>query len=39
MRDFTLALACLVLLMAWKMQPWGAVIVSALSGIGLAPVG
>lgn len=36
MRDFTLALACLVLLMAWKMPPWGVVIVAALGGVGLA---
>lgn len=36
MRDFTLALACFVLLMAWKMPPWGVVIVAALGGIGLA---
>lgn len=35
MRDFTLALACLVLLLAWKMPPWGVVIVAALGGIGL----
>lgn len=36
MRDFTLALACFVLLMAWKMPPWGVVIVAALGGIWLA---
>jgi len=36
MRDFTLALACFVLLMAWKMPPWGVVIVAALGGIGLS---
>jgi chromate transporter len=36
MRDFTLALACFVLLMAWKMPPWGVVIVAALGGVGLA---
>ena len=35
MRDFTLALACFVLLMAWKMPPWGVVIVAALGGVGL----
>lgn len=29
MRDFTLALACFVLLMAWNMPPWGVVIVAA----------
>lgn len=39
MRDFTLALACLVLLMAWKVPPWGVVIVAALGGIGLTLVG
>lgn len=36
MRDFTLALACFVLLMAWKMPPWGVVILAGLGGIGLA---
>jgi chromate transporter len=36
MHDFALALACFVLLMAWKMPPWGVVIVAALGGIGLA---
>ena len=36
MRDFTLALACFVLLMAWKMPPWGVVIVAAVGGVGLA---
>jgi chromate transporter len=36
MRDFTLALACFVLLMAWKMPPWGVVIVAALGGVALA---
>lgn len=35
MRDFTLALACFVLLMAWKMPPWGVVIVAALGGVGI----
>jgi len=39
MRDFTLALACFVLLMAWKMPPWGVVIVAALGGIGLTFAG
>lgn len=34
-RDFTLALACFVLLMAWKMPPWGVVIVAALGGVGI----
>ncbi len=36
MRDFTLALACFVLLMVWKVPPWGVVIVAALGGIGLS---
>jgi chromate transporter len=36
MRDFALALACFVLLMAWKAPPWLVVIVAALGGIGLA---
>lgn len=36
MRDFTLALACFVLLTAWKAPPWAAVLVAALGGIGLA---
>ncbi len=36
LRDFALALACLVLLMAWKLPPWGVVIVAALGGAGLA---
>lgn len=38
MRDFMLALAYFVLLMVWKMQPWGVVIVAELGGIGLALV-
>jgi len=36
MRDFTLALLCFVLLMAWKMPPWVVVIVAALGGVGLS---
>ncbi|MCC6001363.1 MAG: chromate efflux transporter [Pararhodobacter sp.] len=36
MRDFALALACFVLLMAWKAPPWAVVIVAALGGVGLA---
>lgn len=36
MRDFTLALACFVLLTAWKTPPWGVVIVAALGGVALA---
>lgn len=39
MRDFTLALVCFVLLMAWKAPPWAVVIVAALGGVGLALVG
>ena len=39
MRDFTLALACFVLLMAWKMPPWGVVIMAALGGIALSLTG
>jgi len=38
-RDFTLALACFVLLVAWKVPPWGVVIVAAFGGIGLTLVG
>ncbi|MCA1791674.1 MAG: chromate transporter, partial [Thioalkalivibrio sp.] len=36
LRDFTLALACFVLLMAWKAPPWVVVIVAAAGGAGLA---
>ena len=36
LRDFTVALTCFVLLMAWKAPPWVVVIVAALSGAGLA---
>jgi len=36
LRDFALALACFVLLMAWKAPPWVAVIVAAIGGVGLA---
>ncbi|MFU0506402.1 chromate efflux transporter [Pseudaminobacter sp. NGMCC 1.201702] len=36
MRDFALALACFVLLMAWKAPPWLVVIVAAVGGVGLA---
>ena len=36
MRDFTLALVCFVLLMAWKAPPWVVVILAAAGGIGLA---
>jgi len=38
-RDFTLALACFVLLTAWKVPPWAVVIVAALGGAGLALAG
>ena len=36
MRDLALALACFVLLTAWKTPPWAVVIVAALGGVGLA---
>lgn len=39
MRDFTLALLCFVLLMAWRLPPWFVVIVAAVGGIGLAVIG
>jgi len=39
MRDFALALACFVLLVSWKVPPWGIVIIGALGGIGLALTG
>jgi len=39
MADFALALACFVLLMAWKAPPWVVVIVAALGGVGLALMG
>jgi chromate transporter len=35
MRDFALALACFVFLVAWKMPPWIVVIVAAAGGVGL----
>lgn len=38
LRDFALALACFVLLMAWKAPPWVVVIVAAVGGVGLALV-
>lgn len=37
--DFTLALACFVLLTAWKASPWLVVIVAVTGGAGLALVG
>lgn len=39
LRDFALALACFVLLMAWKAPPWVVVIVAAVGGVGLALLG
>lgn len=36
LRDFTLALACFVLLMAWKAPPWIVVLVAAVGGAALA---
>lgn len=36
LRDFALALACFVLLMAWNAPPWVVVIVAAVGGVGLA---
>ena len=39
MRDFTLALLCFVLLMAWKAPPWAVVIVAAGGGVLLAVAG
>lgn len=39
MRDFTLALLCFVLLMAWRLPPWVVVVVAAVGGVGLALIG
>lgn len=39
LREFALALACFVLLMAWKAPPWAVVIVAAVGGAGLALAG
>lgn len=36
MQDFALALACFVLLMAWKAPPWSVVVFAASGGAGLA---
>jgi chromate transporter len=36
MRDFTLALACFVLLTVWRMSPFGVVLVAIAGGMGLA---
>jgi chromate transporter len=38
LREFALALACFVLLVAWKAPPWIVVIVAALGGVALASV-
>lgn len=38
MRDFTLALICLVLLMAWKAPPWAVVAIAGAGGAVLAVV-
>jgi chromate transporter len=36
LRDFTLALACFVLLMAWRAPPGVVVVVAAVGGVSLA---
>jgi chromate transporter len=36
MRDFALALACFVALVAWKAPPWVVVLLAATGGVGLA---
>ena len=36
MADFALAVGCFVLLTAWKVPPWGVVIVAAMGGVVLA---
>lgn len=36
LRDFALAVACFVLLVAWKAPPWGVVMVAAVGGVALA---
>lgn len=38
MRDFALALACFVALIAWKAPPWLVVLVAAVGGIGLQSI-
>ncbi len=38
LRDFALALACFVLLTAWKAPPWAVVVVAAVGGTGLAMI-
>jgi chromate transporter len=39
MRDFALALACFVALIAWKAPPWGVVLFAAAGGVGFALIG
>lgn len=39
LRDFALALACFVLLVAWKAPPWGVVLFAAGGGVALALLG
>ena len=39
MRDFTLALLCFVLLMAWKLPPWIVVGVATIGGVALTLIG
>jgi chromate transporter len=39
MQDFTLALLCFVLLMAWRLPPWIVVVVATGGGVGLALLG
>ncbi len=39
LREFALALACFILLMAWKAPPWAVVIVAAAGGVGLSIAG
>jgi chromate transporter len=36
LRDFALALACFVLLVAWKASIWLVVFLAAVGGVGLA---
>lgn len=38
LREFALALACFVLLMAWKAPPWLVVVLAAIGGAGLAVI-
>ncbi|MDR9485983.1 MAG: chromate efflux transporter [Sediminimonas sp.] len=39
LHDFTLALVCFVLLMAWKAPPWVVVLIAAAGGAGLSLLG